>query len=408
MKRKKALIKMISAAMALSTVLVSQAGSFRVSADETAQVRSQVSAGGLKSEDYKSELADLNTQYAALQKEQDTINANINKAKSDKEKQLAVKKELDNQIYLTRQQIQVLEDKISLLNANIEEKEFEIIDKQADIDDNYTLFKKRVRAMYMSGESSTVGLILGADDFYDFLTRAEVLSRIAEHDRDLIEQLKRDKEDIEAAKAEVEADRADLEESLSNLDDLKLSLSGKLEQTQQQIQDIAALEEQFLQDKAKNQQEMAAVQADIDDIYAKLESMGDYVGGDFLWPVPGYSKITSYYGWRFNNSDFHTGIDISGSNIYGKSIVAANSGKVVFVQRSYTPGKGYGIYLIIDHGGGMSTLYGHTSEILVDVGDYVTRGETIARVGSTGWSTGPHLHFEIRVNGKHTNPMSYL
>lgn len=408
MKGKKALIKTISTVAALSVALVSQGGSFRVSADETAQVYSQVSAGGLRDDDYKSELADLNSQYAELQKEQDAINASINKAKSEKEKQLAVKKELDGQIYLTRQQIQVLEEKISLLNDNIEEKEIEIIDKQADIDDNYTLFKKRVRAMYMSGDSSTMGLILGADDFYDFLTRAEVLSRIAEHDRELIERLQKDKADIEEAKAEIEADRADLEGSVANLDGLKSTLSGQLEQTQKQIQDISALEEQFLKDKAKNQQEMAAVQADIDDIYAKLESMGDYVGGEFLWPVPGYSNITSYYGWRFNNSDFHTGIDISGANVYGKKIVAANSGKVVFVQRSYTPGKGYGIYLIIDHGGGMSTLYGHTSEILVDVGDYVTRGETIAKVGSTGWSTGPHLHFEIRINGKHTNPLEYL
>lgn len=408
MKGKKALIKTISTFAALSVALVSQGGSFRVSADETAQVYSQVSAGGLRDDDYKGELADLNSQYAELQKEQDAINASINKAKSEKEKQLAVKKELDGQIYLTRQQIQVLEEKISLLNDNIGEKEIEIIDKQADIDDNYTLFKKRVRAMYMSGDSSTMGLILGADDFYDFLTRAEVLSRIAEHDRELIERLQKDKADIEEAKAEIEADRADLEGSVTNLDGLKSTLSGQLEQTQKQIQDISALEEQFLKDKAKNQQEMAAVQADIDDIYAKLESMGDYVGGEFLWPVPGYSNITSYYGWRFNNSDFHTGIDISGASVYGKKIVAANSGKVVFVQRSYTPGKGYGIYLIIDHGGGMSTLYGHTSEILVDVGDYVTRGETIAKVGSTGWSTGPHLHFEIRVNGKHTNPLEYL
>ncbi|MDD2956104.1 MAG: peptidoglycan DD-metalloendopeptidase family protein [Oscillospiraceae bacterium] len=406
---KKAILKMVSVTAALATALVAQTGSFRVSADETTAVYSQASAGVLKdNSDYKEELADLNSQYAALQKEQDAINANINKAKSEKEKQLAIKKDLDNQIYLTRQQIQLLEDKITLLNNNISEKELEIVDKQADIDDNYTLFKKRVRAMYMSDESSTVGLILGADSFYDLLTRAEVLNRIAEHDRDLIERLQSDKADIEEAKAEIEGDKADLESSVSELDGLKSTLSSQLAQTQEEIQSIAALEEQFLKDKTKNQQEMAAVQADIDDIYAQLESMGDYVGGEFLWPLPGYSNITSYYGWRFNNSDFHTGIDISGSSVYGKSIVAANAGKVVFVQRNYTPGKGYGIYLIIDHGGGMSTLYGHTSEILVDVGDYVTRGETVAKVGSTGWSTGPHLHFEIRVNGKHSNPLEYL
>nr|WP_243238528.1 M23 family metallopeptidase [Merdimmobilis hominis] len=126
------------------------------------------------------------------------------------------------------------------------------------------------------------------------------------------------------------------------------------------------------------------------------------------WPVPGYSKITSDYGWRFNNTDFHTGIDISGPNIYGKQTVAVADGTVAFVQTTYTPGRGYGKYIIVDHGGGITTLYGHNSAILVSVGQKVTRGQALTQIGSTGWSTGPHLHFEVRVNGKHVNPWTYL
>ena len=118
--------------------------------------------------------------------------------------------------------------------------------------------------------------------------------------------------------------------------------------------------------------------------------------------------ITSYYGWRFNNTDFHTGIDISGANVYGKSVVAANPGRVAFVNTSYTNGVGYGMYVIVDHGGGYSTLYAHLSAIDVSVGDVVARGTPIAKVGSTGWSTGPHLHFEVRINGQHQNPLNYL
>ena len=152
---------------------------------------------------------------------------------------------------------------------------------------------------------------------------------------------------------------------------------------------------------------MKDVQSEIDRIYAQNQSSGSYVGGEFTWPVPGYSSITSYYGWRFNNTDFHTGIDISGGGIYGKNIVAANSGTVIKANTTYTPGVGYGIYLMIDHGGGMSTLYGHTSQLYVKQGDHVEKGQVIAAVGSTGWSTGPHLHFEIRQNGKHTNPLNW-
>ena len=99
---------------------------------------------------------------------------------------------------------------------------------------------------------------------------------------------------------------------------------------------------------------------------------------------------------------------ISGPNIYGKQTVAVADGTVAFVQTTYTPGKGYGKYIIVDHGGGITTLYGHNSAILVSVGQKVTRGQALTQIGSTGWSTGPHLHFEVRVNGKHVNPWTYL
>ena len=140
----------------------------------------------------------------------------------------------------------------------------------------------------------------------------------------------------------------------------------------------------------------------------KINSVGEYVGGIFAWPVPGFSYISSDYGWRFNNTNYHTGVDITGSGVYGKNIVAANTGTVAFVQTTYTPNVGYGKYIIIDHGGGITTLYGHTKEIYVKVGQKVSRGQKIAAVGSTGWSTGPHLHFEVRKDKKHTNPWPYL
>ncbi|MBP1557400.1 MAG: M23 family metallopeptidase, partial [Oscillospiraceae bacterium] len=177
--------------------------------------------------------------------------------------------------------------------------------------------------------------------------------------------------------------------------------------------DNEALEKEYKANQATIAKQLKEVQAEVDAIYAKIQSEGEYDGGIMLWPVYGYKTVTSDYGWRFGGTDFHTGIDIArtnsaGQGIYGKPILAADDGKVVFTQTSYVPGRGYGIYLILDHGGGVTSLYGHTCGLNVKMGQKVKRGDTIAYVGSTGWSTGPHLHFEVRVNGNYTNPWPYL
>ncbi len=359
-------------------------------------------------DDYKDELDSLSSKYAELEKKNQAIQAQINKTKNEKDKKLAEKKNLDKQVSNTQQQINLLTERINLLNSTIEEKEQEIIDKQSDIDENYDLFKQRMRAMYMTDKSTTIGLLLGAESFSEFLTRSEMVSSIAEHDQELLDQLIQDKKDIEEAKKAIEASKADVEVSKISMDKKKQELSAMVKKTEAQIQDISQLEQEYLANQAQMQKEMAAVQAEIDKIYQSINSTGEYNGGVMGWPVPGYSKVTSNYGWRFNNTDFHTGIDISGPSIYGKQTVAVADGTVAFVQTTYTPGKGYGKYIIVDHGGGITTLYGHNSSILVSVGQKVTRGQALTQIGSTGWSTGPHLHFEVRVNGKHVNPWTYL
>ena len=160
---------------------------------------------------------------------------------------------------------------------------------------------------------------------------------------------------------------------------------------------------------------MQEAKAEINTIFQQMQAlsdMGEYVGGEFLWPLPGYTHITSNYGdqreYYANGSwhvDVHTGTDISGSGVYGKPIVAANSGKVYAATWS---NYGYGNYVIIDHGGGRSTLYGHCSSLAVQQGQDVNQGDVIAYVGSTGNSTGPHLHFEVRINGSPVNAMQYF
>ncbi len=357
-------------------------------------------------EDAQDEIDDLNSQYDEIKAQQDAVQNELNQAANDKASALAQQANLNNQIYLSQQQIAVLEEKITLLTRQIETKQQEIADLEQSIDYNYGQYKERLNAMYRTGSPSLLAVALGADEFSDFLMQSEMLNRIAEHDQALLDQLEHDKILLEQVKAGLDADKIDLDESMVEVEELKASLGIQLTQTNNQIQDLSALEAELLADKASFQAKMAAIQAEIDAIYETLVSQGEYVGGMFAWPTPGYTNITSYFGWRFGGSDYHTGIDMSGSDIYGKSIVAANSGTVVFV-RDYDPGGGYGKYLIVDHGGGYTTLYAHCSEIMVSVGDSVSRMEPIAKVGSTGWSTGPHLHYEIRIDAKPQNPLNF-
>lgn len=358
------------------------------------------------SSDDQAQIDDLNNQYEELEEHQKEIQAQIDAAKSEKDKYLAEKNQLNGQIDNTQAQINVLTNKITLLDNMIAENNASIADLEEEIDKDYEIFRQRARASYMSGDSSTISLLLGADSFSDFLMKADITARVAENDREIIAGLEANIAELEKLQEENEANKADLNDSKGTLDEKKQQLNGQVSQIQGQIEDIDALQKQYEANKAEIDKMMAQVQSEINDIYASYESQGEYTGGVMTWPVPGYTGITSYYGWRFNNTDFHTGIDISGSNIYGQNIVAAADGVVIKAQETYVQGVGYGRYLIIDHGGNISTLYGHTSQLLVSEGDHVTRGQAIAKVGSTGWSTGPHLHFEVRENGTAVNPLS--
>lgn len=364
-------------------------------------------------DNYKSEINDLNSKISALKKQQEALDKEIAGTKSDKAKKEKEKKELQNQVYLAQQEIELLTQRIGTLEENIAQKEQEIVEKQGEVDANYDMFKQRMRTMYLNDGATTLGVVLGADSYADFLTRTEMLERTSAHDKKMIDELLAAKEAIEEALAQIEADKAQVEEDKSDMSVQRASLATKVQQTAAQIQDIDQLQKEFEAQKAQKQKEEKEAQAEIKAIYAANASIGDYVGGDFSWPVRGYTTISSRFGWRFGGSDYHTGIDIagrsaSGAAIFQQPIRAANEGKVIYASNSYTPGRGYGRYVIIDHGGGMSTLYGHQNNVYVSVGDYVQQGDTIGEVGTTGWSTGPHLHFEIRENGEAVNPANYF
>lgn len=155
----------------------------------------------------------------------------------------------------------------------------------------------------------------------------------------------------------------------------------------------------------------ADAQVELDAVFERIAANSKkqaYIGGLMAWPAPEATHIVTPYGWIVNGTNFHTGIDIAGKDVYGTPVIATQDGTIAYVSSAHIPGSGYGRYIILDHGGDIATLYAHMSEILVKEGDYVTKGQQIGKIGATGYATGPHLHFEVREQGKCVNPEDYL
>ena len=404
----------------LSTETSTQTGEY-VSADESEAIRQQEieEAEREKAEreqqkqQYQNQISDLQSDLDALKQEQAALQEKLEGVTGQRQQAEAVKASLDADLDNVLSQISTLNLQINAMNESIKITEEEISESKKNINEQINLLRKRIQTSYKAGYSNALSVVLGADSYYDSLVRTRVITEISDRDQEIITDLTEEKQDLEEKEAQLKAEQEQLEQANSDLEDSKDSLSKKIEAADAQIEDISALEAQYENDVAASQQKAAEMEEEISAAYAAIENLStsensEYVGGEMRWPLPNYSTISSGYGWRFNGTDFHTGIDITGSGVYGATIVAANSGTVVKANTTYTPGRSYGMYIIIDHGGGMSTLYGHCSALLVSEGQTVSRGQAIAQVGSTGWSTGPHLHFEVRVNGEHTNPLPYL
>ena len=372
--------------------------------------------------DLQQKQKDLQQQKQELAKQQAQTNQKLASLKADKEKQLEYKNTLDEQMENLQSQIAVLNEQIDTLDQNITEKTAQIADKQADIDFNYEQLKERLCALYKTGEASNLQILLNSENVMDLANKTHLLKIITEHDTELINTLKEEMQAIADEKAEIEQNRQEVAAAKTELDNKRNEL-GELESEAQRVLDELTANEQSMQSESnslaaqqkKIEQEEAQAAAEIDQWWANYyasqnggqSSSGNtttpesYVGGQFTWPVPGYTHISCGY------SSSHKAIDINrtnGKSISGAPIVAANGGKVVVAGWHYS----YGNYVMIDHGGGYSTLYAHASSLAVSKWQQVSRGQTIAYVGSTGNSTGPHLHFEIRVNGVRKNPFNWF
>lgn len=361
-----------------------------------------------------STLNKLQQKQSELKKQQDQTAAKLKRLKNDKAKQQEYKDAIDSQIQTVQSQMDTLNEKITTLDADIRAKETEIAGTQKNIDTNVDQLKQRIRAIYLLGEASQLEIVLGAQDMMDFMDKTELVRTISQHDSQIIQQLKADMEAIKVQKEQIEANRQSAAEARKELDSKSAELNGLLAESAKVLSEISANVVATNSENNRIAAERKKVDAQVDqwykEYYASLgnnsnnQASGGYVSkGQFTWPVPGYTKLTSYWGDGRN----HKGIDIAGSGVYGKAIVAADNGKVIQAVHSGWGG-GYGLCAYIDHGGGYSTRYAHASKILVNKGDVVKKGQVIGYVGSTGDSSGPHLHFEIRVNGVAQDPMKWF
>lgn len=497
-------------------------------------------------------------QIAELQKQIDDAQEKLQNAQNDEKTKQEYQKAINEKINLQQENISYVESQINELNnqintldENITYLEDEMSLLKVDIDANMEQFKKRLKAMYISGNDSFASVLVGANDFFDILTKMEFIARISSHDNALMETLKsqikdynEDMEILTLSKQELETKKdqstekkeefsnilnqlsADFKNTQDELDKLSLEKEAlnmnieELEKYQQEQEDEEkriqdAIKEYYVQssvaesksvaqsvsssvseskkvsesvsksvsvvksqkvsqsvaqsvqnsvqqsvlsslvasqsvsaseyesisksmsesisqsealsiEESKRQTTIATTQAPIVttpepiiDTTPEPPQNNYLTSGFFNWPVPNFYTITDYYDVRtWNNQGMHYGIDISGVNVAGTDVVSAEQGTVILAVNNCTHnypkysscgcGGGFGNYVIIDHGNGYCTLYGHCQSVDVSVGDYVSRGQVIAHVGTTGYSTGYHLHFEVRYNGERIDPLPFL
>ncbi len=343
-------------------------------------------------------------------------------------------------ITATQQKISDKETEIYFLGLEIDDKEIAIEQTRKEIaqleeqnDANLRKFAKLIRALYMNDASESLPVLEGSDDWYDFFVYVDVVQNISEQNLDFMNALLDDIHTCEDTIAQLNNDIAQLNDDKASLQDIKKALETEmadLEAKKVEIQGISderyAKLGEYAQYNESLEWQIYSKRSEADDYEAEIEETNkiieqiirekqaalaggyDYSSGGFRWPLDAkYDYLTTYFGydaWRGGN---HYGIDVGNAGIGGANIYAAQSGVVITAYNDSGWHGGYGNYVTIDHGGGLSTLYAHCYSVTVTEGQYVEKGDVIGYVGTTGWSTGNHLHFETRVNGVAQNPLGY-
>lgn len=384
-------------------------------------------AGRYETTAYASEL----TNESIRQKEQE-----INKAKEEKkalQNGLTDVKELKKELeasrenlsnYVTELDLQLvdIQTKINNLKEMILEKEEEISAKSIELDEalavqqaQYEAMKSRIKFMYEKGDMLYLELVFAAESFGDMLNKAEYIELLSAYDRKMLDEYVAYAEYVALCKEGLEEDKAVLDEAKAAVEEEEKALNELISTKEQEVykltEDIKGKEsaiQEYQAEIASQNETIAALEAAVAEERKRLaaEQNRKYDGGIFTWPAPSYTRISSEYGNRMHPTlgieRFHNGLDMAAPG--GSPILAAYDGTVVAADYSSSMGN----YIMIDHGDSLYTVYMHASALYVSKGAEVSKGQTIAAVGSTGRSTGNHLHFSVRLNGNYVNPRNYL
>lgn len=343
----------------------------------------------------------------------------------------ALKKELERSkndltAYVTQldSELSSIQEKIEQYNTRITEKEAQIVETTEELneaikqqEDQYEAMKKRIRFMYEKGDTFYLEMLFSSAGFADMMNKADYIEALSRYDRNKLEEYVQTREMVELCKEELETEKELLDEAKIAVEAEEANISSLIEEKEAQIKSVsgdisnkeAAIKE-YEEMIAQENAEIAALEKAVAEEKARLEAENAqariYNGGMFTWPCPGYKRISDEYGNRIHpilgTQQFHNGVDMAASS--GTAILAAYDGDVIAATYSSSMGN----YIMIDHGSGLYTIYMHCSALYVSKGQAVTKGQNIAAVGSTGRSTGPHLHFSVRLNGSYVSPWNYL
>ncbi len=388
------------------------------------------------SSEIKSKLADLRAKQAEIQKQSDELEKSIAENKNQTKTLVSQKAEIDQEMEMSRQKIENLNEQIQQLNLLIAEKQTELEASVAKEEALQKQYKARLRSMEETGSVSYWSILFRASSFSDLLDRVDMIREIAESDQLMLKQLSAATQAVETERADLEQQKLDLQQTEDDLAVEQAELETKRAKadtliTQMQAE-YASLSDEFLAaeaDEAAVREQIKKTETDYFNALAKEQaaaaaaaaaankpssgsnsssssSSGGASSGGFAFPLAYSTGVTCAYGPRVHpingNKSFHYGVDLAAG--MNTEIYATKSGTVT----GATYGEANGYYVTINHGDGYSSIYAHMTNYVVSVGDSVKQGQLIGYVGTTGWSTGPHLHFEILYNGSNVNPMNYI
>lgn len=356
----------------------------------------------------QAEINQMKEDAAALKKQRAELQKQLKAIQADKSKALDQKALLEQQINATQAEINNIAAQITQYDQLIAQKETELAATEEKERAQYELFCKRVREMEEQGEVSYWSILFSSDDFSDLLDNAMMVEEIMDYDNQVMNELIAIREQIEADKTALETARQEQKDAKVEQEAAKAELKSQQAQVDALIAEISGQESQVKAAEAKLQAAANAADAEIRAAEKELASQIANVPSEsgFLWPLPGRYNLSSLYGSRKHpvtgKANNHTGIDVPAPS--GTPIQACKSGVVT----TSTYNNSYGNYVVVSHSDGTSTLYAHMSRRNASKGQTVSQGQVIGYVGTTGSSTGNHLHLEIRVNGSRRDPINYF